>query len=99
MDTHHHAQQTAPTLEQLKALGATTTLITAAKLFGLSRATAYRLARTGQFPVPVIRAGNQYRVPVAPIIAALHPAGAASQPAGSAGPAVTGGDPDPPGAQ
>jgi hypothetical protein len=59
--------------EDIRALGTTTSLVTAASLFGLSRATAYRLARAGTFPVPVVRAGSQYRVPVAPILALLHP--------------------------
>ena len=59
--------------DEIRALGTTTSLATAATLFGLSRATAYRLARVGTFPVPVVRAGSQYRVPVAPILALLHP--------------------------
>jgi hypothetical protein len=59
--------------DEIRALGTTTSLTTAASLFGLSRATAYRLAQTGTFPVPLIRAGSQYRVPVAPILALLYP--------------------------
>ena|GEM_PF-753895 len=60
------------TAEEIRGLGASTDLRTAAQIFGLSPNTAYALARRGDFPVPVIRAGNQYRVPVAPILAALH---------------------------
>ena len=43
----------------------------AAKLFGVSRAMAYELARAGQFPVPVLRFGSRYRVPTAPTLALL----------------------------
>jgi hypothetical protein len=60
------------TEQRIRALGAVTDLPTAAHIFGLGRALAYELARSGTFPVPVIRAGNRYRIPVAPILAALH---------------------------
>lgn len=68
------AAELAWTAQRVTALGATTSLAVAAAILGLSRATAYRLARTGRFPVPVLRAGSQYRVPVAPILAAVFPA-------------------------
>ena len=58
--------------QQIRALGAVTDLPTAAAIFGLSRTLAYELARTGQFPVPVIRAGTRYRVPVAAILHTLR---------------------------
>ena len=60
------------TSDRVRALGVITDLPTAAKVFGLGRALAYQLARDGQFPVPVLRVGNRYRVPVAAILAALH---------------------------
>jgi predicted DNA-binding transcriptional regulator AlpA len=60
------------TAEKIRALGASTDLATAAQIFGLSLATAYRLVKRNAFPVPVIRAGGHYRVPVAPILAALQ---------------------------
>ena len=60
------------TPEAIRALGPTTNLHTAAQIFGLAMSTAYLLAKRGQFPVPVIRVGTQYRVPVKPILAALH---------------------------
>ncbi len=60
------------TPESIRALGAATDLRTAAQIFGLAMSTAYQLVKRGQFPVPVIRAGTQYRVPVAPILAALR---------------------------
>jgi predicted DNA-binding transcriptional regulator AlpA len=58
--------------ERIRALGAVTDLSTAASILGLSRAVAYDLAKTGRFPVPLIRVGTRYRVPVAAILAALH---------------------------
>jgi len=60
------------TAERIRQLGTVTDLSTAASIFGLSRAVAYELARRNEFPVPIIRAGSRYRVPVAPILAVLH---------------------------
>jgi predicted DNA-binding transcriptional regulator AlpA len=64
-------EKTTWTAERIRALGATTNVSTAAEIFGLSRDTGYHLARTGQFPVPVLRIGRQLRVPVAPILTLL----------------------------
>ncbi|MGS2618086.1 helix-turn-helix domain-containing protein [Micromonospora sp. LZ34] len=60
------------TEDDVRALGVTTDVVTAGQILGLSRNTAYRLARAGAFPVPVIQAGQQYRIPVAGLLAALH---------------------------
>ena len=60
------------TPEEVRALGVTTDVVTAGRILGLSRNSAYRLARAGTFPVPVLRAGAQYRVPVAGLLTALH---------------------------
>ncbi|WP_433724544.1 helix-turn-helix domain-containing protein [Actinoplanes sp. CA-051413] len=68
-------------IEELKALGAITDVVTAGKFLGISRNTAYRLARRGEFPIPLIRVGAQYRVPTAALIVALDP-----QSSGSAAP-------------
>ncbi|MEU4557444.1 DNA-binding protein [Actinoplanes sp. NPDC023936] len=57
--------------DRIRALGAVTDLPTAARIFGLGRSLAYDLARTDEFPAPVIRAGTRYRVPVAGILTAL----------------------------
>ncbi|MGI5147209.1 DNA-binding protein [Plantactinospora sp. CA-294935] len=57
--------------ETIHALGVSTDLATAAQIFNFSLATAYRLVKRDAFPVPVIRAGAHYRVPVAPILTAL----------------------------
>jgi hypothetical protein len=77
MRERRHAQTPATlrpawTAEQVRQLGTTTDVVTAGQILGLSRNTAYRLARLGQFPVPVLRAGAQYRVPLAGLLAALH---------------------------
>ena len=60
------------TAHRIQALGTVTDLATAAAIFGLSRSTAYDLASDGRFPVPVLRFGTRYRVPVAAILSALH---------------------------
>jgi hypothetical protein len=69
---HEPDHDTAWTAERIRALGLVTDLATAARIFGLSRAAAYDLARRDQFPVDVLRFGNRYRVPVAAILHALH---------------------------
>jgi predicted DNA-binding transcriptional regulator AlpA len=53
-------------------LGTVTDVSTTAAIFGLSRSVAYDLIRTGAFPVPVLRFGSRYRIPVAAILTALH---------------------------
>lgn len=60
------------TAQRIRALGAVTDLSTAARIFGLSRSVAYDLAKRDRFPVPVLRFGTRYRVPVAAILDALH---------------------------
>lgn len=60
------------TAERIRALGTVTDIATAARIFRLSRAAAYDLAKRDQFPVTVLKFGNRYRVPVAAILQALH---------------------------
>ncbi|WP_433494895.1 DNA-binding protein [Micromonospora sp. CA-248089] len=60
------------TTERILALGATTDLVTAAAILGISRSAAYKLAARDAFPVPLFRAGAYYRVPTAPIRRKLH---------------------------
>jgi hypothetical protein len=85
-DLHPHASDqpaddTTWTAERIRALGLHTDIATAARIFGLSRATAYDLAKRDQFPVSVLRFGTRYCVPVAAILQALHlPAGDAQPP-------------------
>ncbi|GIM90162.1 helix-turn-helix transcriptional regulator [Paractinoplanes toevensis] len=66
------ADDTTWTPERIHALGLHTDIATAARIFGVSRAAAYDLAKRGQFPVPVLRFGTRYRVPVAAILQALR---------------------------
>ena len=46
---------------------------TAGALFGLGRDGSYRLARSGGFPVPVLRLGRRYVVTRASLLAVLAP--------------------------
>lgn len=59
------------TAERIRALGAATTLPTAAAVLGISRSQAYRLAATDTFPTPLIRAGTRIIVPVAGLLRLL----------------------------
>lgn len=54
-----------------RALPPTLDIVTAGRLLGIGRTTAYQLARHGQFPVPVLRIGSSYRVPTAPLLSLL----------------------------
>ncbi|MEV1107809.1 MULTISPECIES: helix-turn-helix transcriptional regulator [unclassified Micromonospora] len=73
------------TTQRIRALGTVTDLGTAARIFGLSRSVAYDLAKRDRFPVPVLRFGTRYRVPVAAILTALH-LPTADDPGSSTGP-------------
>lgn len=61
----------AMTLSEAMALPAVTDLITAGKALGIGRSKSYELARAGQFPCRVIRAGNSYRVPTVSLLMLL----------------------------
>ena len=52
-------------------LGATVGVGEAARLLGIGRTLAYRLASRDELPVPVIRVGRTLRVPAAPLRALL----------------------------
>jgi hypothetical protein len=60
------------TAEQIRALGAVTDLVTAGQILGIGRTTSHTLARHGTFPVPVLRIGHRYLIPVAPLLRLLH---------------------------
>jgi hypothetical protein len=77
------------TEQRIRALGLVTDVATAARIFGLSRAAAYDLAKRGQFPVTVLRFGSRYRVPVAAILQALHLPVGDDQPPGANPPTTT----------
>ncbi|GGV45151.1 hypothetical protein GCM10010182_81950 [Actinomadura cremea] len=59
------------TAAEIRSLPATIDLVTAGRIFGIGRTTAYRLAHAGEFPCRVLRIGRTYRVPTAAVQAAL----------------------------
>lgn len=59
------------TPEEVRALGMTTDLETAAAIIGIGRTLAYDLARTGDFPVRVLRLGRRVVVPIADLLTYL----------------------------
>lgn len=71
------------TLTEAAALPAVTDLVTAGRALGLGRTKAYELARAGQFPCTVIRAGKTWLVPTAALLALLGiPVSGTSDPCG-----------------
>lgn len=46
-------------------------LVTAGRALGLGRTKSYQLAKTGQFPCRLIRAGKTYLVPTAELLTLL----------------------------
>lgn len=52
----------ALTVDEIRALPAAVDLVTAARAWNFGRTKAFELARRGEFPCPVLRIGNQYRV-------------------------------------
>jgi hypothetical protein len=66
------ASTTVWTAERIRALGAVTDMATAATLLGISRTLAYQLAKDRRFPVPVIKVGSRYRVPITGLLTALN---------------------------
>lgn len=59
------------TVDQVRAVGATTDVPTAGAVLGIGRTTAYQLVQAGQFPVPVLRLGRRIVVPVPYLLAVL----------------------------
>ncbi len=57
---------------ELLALPAAVDLCTAARALGLGRTKAQELARSGQWPTPLLRLGAQYRVPTAALLRLLE---------------------------
>lgn len=66
----HHASMVW-THEAVRALGMTTDIETAASILGIGRTKAYELAKSGNFPVKVLRIGHRYVVPVPAILQLL----------------------------
>jgi hypothetical protein len=59
------------TLEAVRNLGTTTDVETAGAIMGIGRTKAYELAKEGEFPVPLIKIGRRYIVPVQRLLAIL----------------------------
>jgi Helix-turn-helix domain len=59
-------------------------LLTAARVLGIGRTTAYTLAREGEFPCPLVRVGGAYRVPTLGLLRLLGIDGFAHRPASPA---------------
>lgn len=66
-----HDEQLSMSPEELFALPVSVPLTVAARAFGLGRTKAHELARAGDFPCRVIRAGQRYKVPRSALLAAL----------------------------
>jgi excisionase family DNA binding protein len=49
----------------------TTDVATAGAILGIGRSKAYELAKSGEFPVTVLRIGRRYLVPTSAILALL----------------------------
>ncbi|MFF0249644.1 hypothetical protein ACWEU6_17870 [Streptosporangium sandarakinum] len=80
------------TLDELLALPVAVDLVTAGRAWGIGRTKAHELARRGEFPCPVLRLGNAYRVTRADLLRSLgvaltEAAGNASEQTNDAGPA------------
>jgi hypothetical protein len=56
------------TAAAVRALGVRTDLRTAASILGIAEGTAYRQAQAGTLPVPVLRLGGRWVVPMQPIL-------------------------------
>ena len=52
------------TFEEIRSLGVTCDMQTAAHVLGIGRTTAFELLRTGKFPVRTLQMGRVRRVPV-----------------------------------
>ncbi len=59
------------TADAVRQLGMTTDVETAAAILGIGCTKAYELAKSGAFPVRVLRIGRRYVVPVPALMALL----------------------------
>lgn len=62
---------TPMTADELRKLPAAVDLPTAARALNLGRTGAYSMAKRGDFPVPLLRMGSQYRARRADLLALL----------------------------
>ena len=61
-------QRSTWTIDQVRALGLSTDVATAASIFGLSKTVAYDLLRRDEFPVRTFKVGRRIVVPVPEIL-------------------------------
>lgn len=65
------ATATGVTFGEVAGLPVVVDLLTAARVLGVGRTTAYALARAGEFPCPIIKVGGGYRVPTVGLLRLL----------------------------
>jgi excisionase family DNA binding protein len=70
-DGANRRTRTAAALGDLAALPPVLDVESAARLLGIGRTTAYRLAEANALPVPVVRIGRVLRIPTVPLLAVL----------------------------
>jgi hypothetical protein len=75
MTTATTAQRTPPddspavwTIDAVRGLGATIDVATAGAILGIGRSKSYELAKSGDFPVRLLRIGRRYLVPTPAIL-------------------------------
>ena len=59
------------TIEAVRALGTVTDVPTAGEILGMGRTKAYQLVRSDSFPVPILKIGRCYVVPVQGLLKTL----------------------------
>ncbi len=71
MTTTPIATDFAWTPDAVRHLGLTTDVATAGAILGIGRSKAYELAKTGDFPVTILRVGRRYLVPTNALLVLL----------------------------
>lgn len=61
----------AATFAEVADLPVMVDLLTAGRMLGIGRTTAYKLAQAGEFPCPVVRVGGVYKVPTVGLLRLL----------------------------
>ncbi len=59
------------TIDAVRGLGSTTDVETAGAILGIGRSKSYELAKSGEFPVRILRIGRRYLVPIPSILTLL----------------------------
>jgi hypothetical protein len=70
-DAETESKDATWTIESIRGLGMTTDVETAASILGFGRTKAYELAKSGDFPVRLLRIGRRYVVPIPAILRLL----------------------------